>query len=230
MSGDVYAALSGATACWAQLEVTANNAANVSTTGYKAVRLTFSLAGPDEEHGQVYAQATPVRPDMSDGAIVRDDDPTHLALQGQGFFQVQGPDGQTLLTRDGRFHLDADGQLVNSSGMLVLGQGGPVTVPPGEGLHITSEGRVFGSTSGELDQLSVVVGEVLPYGENLWQPTGPMGSSEAEVLQGALEGSNVDPMKAMVELMEASRYFQAYQKAMQTSDEADERMNRSGGR
>ncbi len=230
MSGDIYAALSGASACWAQLEVTANNAANVSTTGYKAARLTFSLTGPDAEHGQVYAQATPVRPDMSDGALVRDDAPTHLALQGQGFFQVQGPDGQSLLTRDGRFHLDADGQLVNSSGMQVLGQGGPVQIPPGEGLHVTSDGRIFGSTSGELDQLSVVGGAVLPYGNNLWQPAGPMGDSEAEVVQGALEGSNVNPMEAMVELMEASRYFQAYQRAMQTSDEADQRVNRSGGR
>jgi len=230
MSRDIYASLSGAAASWAQMEVVANNIANASTTGYKAGRLAFSLDGSGTSRlSRVYAQATEVHPDLADGALVRDDNPTHLALQGRGFFALEGQE-RLLLTRDGRFSLDEDGQLVSAAGHPVLGEGGPIEIPPGETIRVSTDGRVYGSESGELDRLRLLAGPVSPVGDNLWEQAGPLEEAEAQVSQGALEASNVDPMRAMVELIEASRYFEAYQKAMRASDEADARVNRTGGR
>lgn len=230
MSKDLYAALSGATATWAQMEALAHNVANTSTAGFKRSRVTFNLTGPDAENGQVYAQATASHHDLSDGPLQLDGAPTHLAIQGPGFFALQGESG-TVYTRDGRFSLDQEGRLVNAAGLAVQGDGGEITVPPGETLRIAADGRIFGSISGELDKISVVEGPVKPQGANTWISEGAMTPVEVpQVVQGAVEGSNVDPMGVMVELIEAGRYFEAYQKAMQTSDEADSRLNQSGGR
>ncbi|MBN2800859.1 MAG: flagellar hook basal-body protein [Deltaproteobacteria bacterium] len=230
MSKDLYAALSGATATWAQIENLSNNVANTSTAGFKRGRMSFSLEGPEQQDGKVYAQATAITLDLSDGPLQADGAPTHLALQGRGFFAVQGP-GETLYTRDGSFTLDTEGRLVTSGGLPVQGQGGEITLPPGESIRVAEDGRVYGSRSGELDRIALFDGPVRPKGDNTWTADGPMVEAEgARVVQGSLEGSNVDPMGVMVELIEASRYFEAYQRAMQTSDEADSRLNQSGGR
>lgn len=230
MSHDIYAGLSGAAATWAQLEVLADNIANSNTTGFKAGRVTFEVTGPDEQYGDVYAQVSQVQRDRRDGPVIQDGVSTHLALRGRGFFAMEDS-GRTLLTRDGRFTLSEAGELVTLDGQPVLGQGGPILVPPGETLRIAQDGTVYGSDSGEIDRLRVLDAEVEPVGANAWTPLGPtVEIEEPHVLQGALEGSNTDPMRAMVELIEASRYFQAYQKAMQASDEADQTLNQTVGR
>jgi flagellar basal-body rod protein FlgF len=231
VSRDLYPALSGALGAWRSLEQVANNLANASTTGFKAQRSTFSLTGPPRHPlGQAYAEIRPAAVDERDGAVVPDGVPTHLALQGPGYFLVGGGEG-AVVTRDGRFTLDGARQLVDPSGLAVQGQAGPIVVPEGETFAVDADGTVTGSSSGELDRLRIVLPDGLrAVGGNRFVAEGALRPGAAQVVQGALEGSNVDAVSAMVELVQASRYFEAFQKAMQASDELDARLNQSGGR
>lgn len=230
MSRDLYASLSGAAAAWANLELVGNNLANASTTGFKASRMAFEVVGPGEHPlGEGYAMARTQRPDARDGAIAMDAVATHLALSGDGYFTV-GDGSAQVLTRDGRFGLDAAGLLIDGAGRAVQGQLGAIEIPPGETVRVTEDGTVFGSLSGELDRLKIQGGPVRPIGQNAFVPEGPMYAGSARVVQGGLESSNVDPLGAMVDLVQASRYFEAFQKAMQASDELDARLNQLGGK
>ncbi|MCA9491636.1 MAG: flagellar hook basal-body protein [Myxococcales bacterium] len=229
MSRDVYASLSGASAAWTQLEVVANNMANATTSGFKASRVAFQAVGPDQHPlGEGYAVSRGSGVDLRDGALVSDSVPTHLALQGRGWFVLDNGGGQ-LLTRDGHFTVNEDGQLIHASGLPVLGEGGPIEVPEGETLRIDELGTIYGSVSGELDRVRVVDGPVTAVGNNLFAADGDLVQGDARVIQGALEASNVDPLAVMVDLVQAGRLFETYQKAMQASDELDERLNRVGG-
>ncbi len=217
MSRDLYAALSGASSTMRQLDVVSNNLANVSTTGFKGQRMAFTLDGVDTGHelSQSYASPTGTVTDLRDGALARTGRDLDVALSGRGFFVVQGPEGP-LLTRDGHFQLDAEGRLL-AGGEVVMGEGGAIEVPAGESITVTDDGKVVGSVSGELDTLKLAPVHVEPR------------SADARVHQGALEDSNVDPMGAMAELVQASRYFEVYQKAMHASDEMDAKLHRNGG-
>ena len=202
----------------------AANLANTSTTGYKAQRLTLEATGPDNAYARV---AEGVR-DLRDGALQTTDHPLDVAVRGEGWLAIDHGDG-VLLTRDGRLRPDPDGVLVASNGRPVLGQQGPIVVPPGETVRIEADGTVVGSLSGALDRLRVVEADAAPVGGNLWEPVGAVVDAAApRLVPGALEASNVDPMRAMVDLVEASRTFEAFQKAMQTSDDTDARLNELG--
>ena len=229
MSTDIYASLSGASAAWTNMEIVSNNLANVSTTGFKASRLAFESTSPARDKwAQAYATTSGERPDLRDGAVVSDGNPTHLALQGSGYFMVQDGD-RPLFTRDGRFQIDAARRLVDTAGRPVLGAAGVIEIPEGETVRIDELGRIFGSLTGELDQVRIGDAEVRAMGNNLFEPLGPTYAGSARVFQGGLEASNVDPLSAMVDLVQASRYFEAFQKAMQASDELDSRLNQTGG-
>lgn len=230
MSRDIFASLSGASAAWTQIELLAHNIANADTTGFKASRMSLSLSG-ERYHplGESYAASEGETVDSSDGALVSDGVPTHLALQGEGFFVLQDGD-ETLYTRDGRFSIDTGGTLVDAGGLPVLGESGPITLEEGETFTIEPDGRIFGSKSGELDKIRIETADVVrPIGGNRAAPEGPRREGTARVTQGALERSNVDAMHAMVDLIAASRMFEAYQKAMEASDDLDARLYRMGG-
>ncbi|HJN74004.1 MAG TPA: flagellar hook basal-body protein [Myxococcota bacterium] len=232
MSRDVYTAMSGAQATWKELEILANNVANVNTTGYRAGRVAFSVTGEGEGPlGQTTTTLDGVALSRSQGSLKASNDPSHMAINGEGFFTVAAGD-ETLLTRDGRFAVDNSGRLVDQSGNAVLGEGGPIQLEVGESFAVSKDGVIVGSTSGEVGRLRVALAdEVTPAGGNHYRAIGELRNAvDYGVVQGQLEGSNTDPMRSMVELVEASRYFEACQKAIQASDELDQRANRSGGR
>ncbi|MEQ1505728.1 MAG: flagellar hook-basal body protein [Myxococcota bacterium] len=231
MSRDIYSSLSGAMASWDSMEVVANNLANADTTGFKASKIAFATVGdPTHVLGEAYAEGQPPARDDRDGAVVSDAVPTHFALRGAGYFTLQQGD-QQVLTRDGRFSVSSERQLVDANGAPVLGEGGPIEIPDGETIRVGQDGTIYGSQSGELDRLRVVTAtDVTAIGSNRFTANGPVAASDASVVQGGLESSNVDPLAAMVELVQASRYFEAYQKAIQASDELDSRLNQMGGR
>lgn len=217
MSRDIYAAYAGAKAAWRQLEVVSANVANANTQGYREQRVNF-------ESEQNVVRAASGRYNTRDGALVQDGVSTHLALRGDAMFALA--DGTN--TRDGGFRLDTAGRLVTSGGTPVLTDRGPVTLEPGERLIVDVDGTVSGSVSGELGRLRLVrLDGGAALGGNRWSgaPT-VVTDTDVSVVQGARETSNVDPMRCMVELIEASRAFEAQQKVMQTSDEARARLNR----
>ncbi len=229
MSRDIYPALSGAVAAWRHLEVLGNNLANMGTEGFKGERVAFEATGRADggSFRDAYVRVGERRIDLSDGPVERDGVSTHVALRGRGFFRVEGPSGEELLVRNGRFRLDDQRRLVTAAGEAVLGEGGPIQVPENTTITVAADGRITTDQGDEIGRLSVVIADdIEPVGAGHWRALGPTRPAEGvELVQGALEGSNADPIKGMTELVEAGRYFDFYQKAMQTSDELDGRLN-----
>lgn len=222
MSQDLYTSWSGARTAWQQLDIISSNVANSSTTGFREQRAAFELSGNPGELGATSAVLGDIGFTEKDGSVSIDNVPTHLALRGNGFFALA--DG--TFTRDGSFRLDEGGRLVSGTGAFVLGEGGPIEIPEGETLIVSPTGEVSGSESGLLDDLRIVqLQNGRPLGNNSWEGQATPATG-VTVMQGAVERSNVDPLKAMVELVEATRYFQSVEKAMKTSDEMTSRLNR----
>jgi len=248
VSRELYSAVSGASAAWSQLDVVSHNLANVSTTGYRARKVTFQLA-EDANNGGVLGQAY-VEPgesplDLSTGSIEKTDDPLNVAIQGQGFFEVETAEGERLYTRSGDFQVDPQGMVTTPHGHKLMSSAGPVQLLPGETLIVRENGMLAARTPQGNTQdrgfLQIMDGNVTPVGATLFEADGPMTDQvqagltlepgqapPVQLRQGHLERSNVDPLGSMVELIEASRYFEAYQKLMKASDEADQRLIRTG--
>jgi flagellar basal-body rod protein FlgF len=230
VSREIYTGLSGASAIERQLEVLSNNIANSTTSGYRESRVAFRVDGEVETaSGKTHAALGEVYASQQQGGAVEDGDPNHLMLEGDGWFVVQVGD-EELLTRDGRFQRDTEGQLQTLDGYPVLGEGGPISIEEAR-FSVGDQGLVHGDESGEIDTIKRVSAELVePVGGNLYRARSETTASTAIVKQGFLESSNVNPMRAMSELILAGRRFEAVQKAMQASDELDQRANRSGGR
>lgn len=246
MSREIYSAVSGASAAWSQLDVVSHNLANVSTTGYKARKMTFQLA-EDANNGGVLGQGF-VEPgtsplDLSSGQLEATGDDFHLAIQGRGFFAVEAEDGKQLLTRNGDFQLDSQGFVVTATDEKLQSNAGPVQLFQGETMVVQDDGIIAmtapDGTTTDRGMLQVLDGDVKPVGGTMFEAEGPLvdllqqqiepgEAPPAQIRQRHLERSNVDALGAMVELIEASRYFEAYQKLMKASDEADSRLIRTG--
>ncbi|MEO0602197.1 MAG: flagellar hook-basal body complex protein [Myxococcota bacterium] len=221
MSRELYPALSGAFGAWRQLETIANNVANAETTGFKAELLVYESAGPRD----AYARISDGTIDQTTGTPMPTGDPLHVALQGPGFLVVEATGDVPWLTRDGQIHVDpSDGTLRTASGHVVQGEDGPIAVPAGEVAHIEADGTVLAGDL-QVGRLRVVGADVEPLGGNLWRARGPLVEQEPTLVTGALEQSNVDTMRSMVDLIAASRTFEMVQKVMETSDELDARLN-----
>ncbi len=225
MSREQYAAVSGASAAWRRMDTVAQNLANSSTVGFRGQRVAFELTDPAA--GLVDVSATVA--DRRSGAIHSTGNATDVALRSPGWFAVEGASG-AMLTRAGDFQVRADGRLVTAGGASVLGQSGPIDLPIGESFAIEADGRIVAERSGEIDRIRVVDATAEPAGGNLWRPTGPLTEVTPDLVQGALEGSNVDPLAMMVELVEAGRAFEIFQQAIRGSDELDGRLHEFGGR
>ena len=222
MGDELYIGLSGALAASRQLEATANNAANSSTGGYKAARMAF-----EQFEGDLAGTATAVA-DTRNGALQTTENPLHFGVQGDAWMVVQVGD-EPMLTRDGNFRMNADGGVVNSAGHPVMTTSGPLKIEPGQTISVDLAGNI---TSGEdeLGQLKLVTAtNVEPAGDNLYRGDEVAPATDYSVKQGALEGSNSDPVRTMTDLIEASRYFEAMQKLLQAADEMTQRANRSAG-
>jgi flagellar basal body rod protein FlgG len=230
MSRDIYTSLSGASAAWNQLNVVANNVANMSTDGYKAINNRFELISQsDHAMGNSQVRAAQDGPNMEDGSLRLDGNPTHFAIQGRGFFQIETPTGMQM-QRSGRFQLNEERYLVTPQNEKVLGRSGPIWVPFGEDIRVSEDGTVFTQSGDEIDTLMIVdANQVSPTGGTRWETTGIVAEARGyTVMQGALETSNVDPMTSMIKLIEASRQFEIFQKALRTSDQMDAQVQKAG--
>lgn len=230
MSRDLYASLSGASSMWRELEMLSHNVSNSNTDGFKEFRMVFEEAGSgDGPLGKPYSTPRAESPNMIDGALEFTNDPYHLALRGQGFFAVETGAGMRM-SRAGRFTPDSQGFLIDPQGNKLLGQAGPIQIPEGETITVSKNGEIIGNLSGEIDRLKLLSADrPKSMGGALWDPEGKSREAAPEVVQGAIEGSNINPVSMMVELIEAYRNFEAQQRVMRSSDDMDSRLNRSGG-
>jgi len=228
----IYLSMSGAKATMQRQDTLANNLANVSTVGFRAELQAFR-AVPVLGSGastRVYALESTPGYDGSAGSVTATGRNLDVAMQGNAWLAVQGLDGTEAYTRAGSLDVQPDGTLVTSNGLTVLGDGGPIQVPPNSEVSIGQDGTVSARTP---DGRSTAVGRL-----KLVTPEGPLQRGEdslfraadgdlpadpnARLQDGALEGSNVSAVESMVAMISAARQFEAQMKMIQTA-EADEK-------
>jgi flagellar basal-body rod protein FlgF len=217
-----------------RMDIAANNLANVNTTGFKADALvveettpseTYSLEGPRSIR---YARDISLARDLRQGAIALTGNPLDLAIEGNSYFIVQGPDGP-LYTRDGAFTLDGDGQLVTRDGRPVLSQAGtPIVIDPrGEAPTIGRDGaiRIAGVEAGRIGTASFDrPGALEKIGENLWSAgdQAPL-PGEGQIIQGALEESNVIAIAELTNLIQITRAYESAARIVRSADDLRQR-------
>lgn len=245
MLNGLYAAASGMEAQQNQLDSVANDLANVSTPGYQSVELGFhdllyTTAGPGNATLQPTgdgAESQYVGRNQQAGALQETGRSLDVAIIGEGYLEVQRPDGTIGLTRNGSLELDAKRQLTDQEGDLVVP---PVTIPSGVSLDqvtINPNGSVLagGRTVGKLALVTVPAPDkLLSAGNSQFTATAASGgiraASGATVQQGALEASNVDVSRAMSSMIDAQTSYSMDSRAIQMQDQMLQIANQIGPR
>ena len=219
-------------------EVYARNLANVMTPGFKRLATTFQSIMANEDGGSPGAagsggdaQSKNFTVDFSSGPFVHTSHPYDLAVEGEGFFVMRTADGLRY-TRDGCFRQNAQGQLINGRGDVLMGQGGPVTIPAqAKSVQVTGEGGINadGVTVDRIRLVEVRNPETMqPVGCSLFAPTKDVtkvaDATDAKVHQGAYEASNVSPIQEMVSMMANFRSYEACSRAVRTIQTSESRL------
>lgn len=250
MQQSMYSALFGALTNEHRMNNIANNLANVNTSGYKRDVLAFQdtfwkfahdtvmepilsvrseKLFPEPQHMARVRIAT-AKTDFSQGSMKFTGNPLDVAVAGDGFFKIR-TNNEELFTRSGHFVLNNEGMLVTPNGHPVLGVGGAeITIPAGtSNINIGVDGSIYadGNMVGQL-QVSTVedLTALQKVGQSAYRlrENAAAGEQEADnfsVEQGYLESANVEVVYEMVNMIEAHRQFEAYQKVMQTTDSLD---------
>jgi flagellar basal-body rod protein FlgF/flagellar basal-body rod protein FlgG len=227
MDSGYYAAMTGLVARTQALDTAAANLANAQTPGYRAEREFFRsvLLGPDAADSQLGATVNNYgllggdRLSMAQGALEPTGNPLDLAIEGQGFFMLQTPNGPRY-TRDGGFHRAPNGQLVTQAGEPVLSQAGqPILIPPGE-VTVGADGAVSvaGGVVAEVGVFVFPAGtELTPEGANRYvapQGTTAIAATNASIHQGAIETANQDVVQGSLDLVMMQRQAEMMQRAL----------------
>lgn len=241
-----------------QLDVISNNLANVNTSGFKRSRAVFedllyqTLRQPGANSSQQtnlptgLQLGTGVRPVateriFSQGNLQQTSNSLDVAINGQGFLQVQMPDGSTAYTRDGSLHLDSQGQMVTSSGYPILPA---ITIPStAQAITIGNDGTVSVAQQGQANATQVgslqLANFINPagleaHGENLFLETQASGNPTTStpgnngvgtLSQGYVETSNVNVVEELVNMIQTQRAYEINSKAVQTSDQMLQRLS-----
>jgi flagellar basal-body rod protein FlgF len=230
----IYTAMTGANAAQHRQQVLANNLANVSTPGFRAELSTFRAVPVrgDGSSTRVFAlEATAGHSDMP-GAIASTGRNLDVAARGNAYFAVQGLDGTEAYTRAGALEVNPDGTLTSGQGLPMLGDGGPIVIPEGARVDIASDGTVSTRVGNQPSQTVGRLKMVTPDADNPLRRSedglfrGPQGdplpaSDVARLQDGALEGSNVNPMEAMVGMIAVARQFEVQMRMLQNGETND---------
>lgn len=246
-------AATGMIAQQTNIDVISNNLANVNTSGFKKSRAEFqdllsqTLKAPGAQVAQGTFQPVGIQIGLgvknsavqrinTEGILKSTDNPTSLAIAGEGYFQIQMDDGSIAYTRDGSFKIDANGQMVTTDGYQLIPQ---VTIPQdATQISITDGGKVTVQQPGTAELTEVGTIELVRFanpsgllslGKNLLLETGASGTPVqgtanqegfGSVEQGFLEGSNVQVVEELINLISAQRAFEANSNVIRASDEA----------
>ena len=226
MDNATYAILTRQSGLLSEMQIVANNVANAQTSGFKTEGLIFSefISRLDHDRGDLSMAAARVKStDISQGSLSKTGGSLDLAIEGDGYFLVDTPQGQRL-TRAGSFAPDAFGTLVTQEGNPVLDAGGaPVFIPTGSGpVGIAADGTI--SVEGRaVGQLGLVVpadpSELRRQTGTLFAaPSGIAPTAEAKILQGFLEDSNVNPIEQIARMIEVQRSYELGQSFLELED------------
>jgi flagellar basal-body rod protein FlgF len=235
----IYLAMTGAQQLLQQQAVASNNLANASTAGYKAETAAFRVAplvGGPGHPTRAFAVASTTGADLAPGAIQTTGRELDVAIEGDGFLAVQALDGNEGYTRNGSLAVSPEGELRTRTGLTVLGEGGPMTVPPDSRITIGRDGTVSAVTEGPQANAVTVVGrlklvkidktDVVRGGDGLFRTRSgdPADADPAVVVtSGALESSNVNSVAAMVDMINLARSFELQMKLLQHAESNEQR-------
>jgi flagellar basal-body rod protein FlgF len=230
----LYIAMTGAKEALRAQTANNHNLANASTTGFRADLTAFqsrAVIGSGYA-SRVYATNATTGWDSTLGAQVSTGKDLDIAVQGDGFIAVQGVDGREAYTRAGDLRVDPTGLLLTATGYQVLGDGGPLSVPPHSSISVAGDGSISIVPLGQGPETTATVGRIklvnppkdlLERGEDglFRQRDGGDAPADAAVriASGALESSNVNVADALVNMIELSRQFELQVKAMRTAEE-----------
>jgi len=236
MDRGLFIAMSGAKQALSAQSLNANNLANLNTTGFRAdlarVReLQVQGAGmPTRSYGLIENNGVSTTP----GDIRHTGNDMDVAIDGDGYLAVLGPNGEEALTRAGNLKVNSVGQLLTGSGMQVMGNGGPITLPPFEKIEIATDGTISvlgqgqqATTLAAVDRLKLVRPDAASLVKNEFGLLTQRGGTEYEpdasvkVVSGSLESSNVNAISAMTTMIDLSRKYESYVKFMKTMEEVD---------
>lgn len=229
----IYVAMSGARQTQRAQLVATSNLANADTPGFRADFATLRalpVVGPGNAT-RVYAVAGGTGTDLEPGAMVATGRELDVAIVGRGYLAVQGPDGREAYTRAGNLQISANGLLTTGEGWPVLGNAGPIAVPPAEKVEIGGDGTISVRPLGEeattmaaIDRIKLVDPDPAALEKNraglLQLPSGaPPAVADAAVglIAGELEGSNVNAIAEMVAMIDYARQFEMQVQVMTTA-------------
>jgi flagellar basal-body rod protein FlgF len=214
-----------------------NNLANASTVGFREdlVKFVSKTVSDDSNNTRVYGEATPIGSNFSYGEIKRTGNAMDIAIIGDGWIAVDDGRGNEAYTRAGNLKISTEGLLETSAGFVVKSSGGPIALPPAESLEIASDGtitiRPAGQRANSLVQLNKIK-LVNPPVKDLKKDTNGLfylpQKSPAEVdnnvriSQGAIEGSNVNPVGTLLSIMDLSRQYEMHIKLIKQAEKFSE--------
>ena len=217
-----------------EFDIIAHNLANVNTAGYKRQCNAFSKSLETRQTGeQTYSPGVidlTSAFDFSQGNTIETGRPLDFAMYGKGFFVIETPTGP-LYTRNGVFHVNQNGQIVDSQGRIVAGGAGPITIPGGvvpSQLSVTGKGGISsgGTTIGQFRLVEFKDDEkkLVPAGDSCYrmpeQDVRPVEAENVVVKQGYQEGSNVKMIDELVDMLMVSRLYEANMKFITAQKEA----------
>jgi len=214
-----------------QMDVVANNMANINTTGFKSENILFQdylmpkaqdneFTGPDRDLH--YTEDWSTIHDMSTGSIEQTGNPLDVALSGNGFLSVQTPAG-TRYTRNGSLQVDSSGQLVDLAGNPVLGESGPIKFDSADTDITISDNGTINTSQGSKGKLAVVEfvdpQSLAREGNNYY--SGPAGqpATQTKIVQGSIERSNVSGVSTMADMIRVERAYQTLANIMQNQSD-----------
>ncbi len=232
----LYLAMNGAKNALHAQQTNANNLANASTVGFKSQLDHFqsqAVYGPGHAT-RAYASDETAGIDFKHGPVMTTGRELDVTINGDGWFAVQAEDGSQAYSRRGDFRTDPTGLLLNGANQIVMGEGGPITIPDFESLVIGRDGTISIRAKGQAANTLVVVDRlkmVKPQQNNLERGNDGLfrtkdGSevpldATVTITNGALEASNVNTVDAMVKMMEYARFYETQVKLMSVAEEND---------
>lgn len=231
----IYTAASAARALMQRQDTVANNLANAATPGFRSDEVAFRAVPVQGDGVPTRISAAEVTAGFDDtaGPMQRTGRALDVAIGGQGYFAVLTPDGTEAYTRAGGFEVAADGTLTGAAGLPVAGDGGAITIPANANVSIAADGTVTAQVAqgaaqqvGKLKLVNPPASQMHKGGDGLLRtndgeaaPTDP----NVRVTSGTLEGSNVNAVGAMVDMISAARAFETQMKLLQSAEQNDQK-------
>lgn len=236
----LYNAANGGGETFRRQEIIANNLANASTTGFRAdlyQAQTMYVQGEGPSYGHSFTVPNNNNFDLSGGDLTPTGRNLDIAIGGDGWFAVRDSSGKEAYTKSGSLHVDANGQLVTASGKAVIGNGGPISIPPANSIDIGTDGTVSVVPQGGdarsvtyVDRIKMVTldkNSITKNGDGLFQlKTGGVApvDNTIRLMSGSLEGSNVEPVEQMVAMITAGREFETHMNLMTTVSDNSQKL------